>query len=770
VKKQHIFFLFGLLIFLGSCSYTKHVPEGQRLLWDQDIVENEDQKPEPGAESILKQVPNQKVLWTMPKVAIYNWGNGNDSNFFSKIGEAPVIFDSVKTKRSAEQLRFFYFNKGYFGASSRYEVKFHEDKRWASVTYYVTPGERFYINSFEVEAETKDLKDLSNNFAGEGLIHEGDPYDADVLDKERGRLADVFKNEGYYNFSKAFITFQADTTVGGYGVDVLMTIGQKPVREGDSVRLQDHERYRFNEIYIQPDYDYETRKAPSDTLNFRGYEVAYDTLRYKPRYLTDAVHFKTGDLYRQRDVRETYAHLVGYQAFEITEIKVEEAGRDSLGRPMLNSIIHLNPLPKMTLTPQPEVTTSNGYLGVNFSLGFVNRNIFKGGESFEFKVNAGIDYQATVGSNAASQAVELGAEASINFPRFLLPFNTVGLLPKRMRPRSKISLFANRTARFEFDRETFGGKISYIWNETMYKTWTVDLYDVSFSKLYEINETFRSNLNNFQLLSFRSEFIPLTRVTFVYNGQLDEKKQHHQYFKAGLEVAGTSVRIAKSFAPESSNTDGASDSVAGVLYYQYFRPEADYRFYWNFTESFSWVNRAYAGFIQPYGNSSIQIGDRDVLLPPFSKFFFMGGSNDLRAWPAYRLGAGTQSNTDYSDGRDTSFAVGNIKLLINSEFRFPIYGYFEGALFVDAGNIWLTGGLESTSPGSSFNLDQFYKQLAVGTGFGLRLNLDYFVLRGDIGVKVRDPGLIGRGDPWVIGNGALMPKNWTVNIALGYPF
>lgn len=770
MKKQHTFFLFGLLIFLGSCSYTKHVPEGQRLLWDQDVHEDGENKPLPGAESILKQTPNQKVVWTMPKVAIYNWGDGNDSNFFSKVGEKPVIFDSIKTRKSAEQLKYFYFNKGYFGATSSFEVDFHENKRWVSVNYFVNPGERFHINSFEVVAETKELKDLSNNFSSESLVHQGDPYDADVLDDERGRLTDVFKNEGYYNFIKSYITFTADTTVGGYGVDVVMTIGQKPVRVGDTIRLQDHQKYRFNKVFIQPDYNYESRKLPEDTAHFRGYEVVYDTLRYKPRYLTDAVHFRPGDVYRQKDVRNTYAHLVGYQAFEITEIKVEEAGKDSLGRPMLNSVIHLNPLPKMTLIPQPEVTTSNGYLGVNFSLGFTNRNIFKGGESFEFKVSTGLDYQATVGSEVASQAFELGAEASINFPYFLLPFNTIGLLPKRMRPRSKVSMLANRTARFEFDRETFGGKISYSWNETAYKTHTVDLYDVSFSKLYEINSGFRDNLNQFQLLSFQPEFITATRHTFTYNGQLDENRTNHHYLKTVFEWAGTSLWLAKQIGPQGINSDGTGDSIAGVLYYQYVRPEVDYRFFWNFSEKFSWVNRAYGGLIQPFGNSAVRLEGQDYLLPAFSKFFFMGGSNDLRAWPAYRLGPGTRSNTDYVEGNDTSFAIGTIKLLFNSEFRFPIYGYFEGAVFVDAGNVWLSGGLENDQAGSGFEWENFYKQFAVGTGFGLRLNLDYFVLRSDIGIKVRDPGLIGRGDPWVIGGSALAPRNWTFNIALGYPF
>lgn len=770
VKKVHILWIVIGMASLVSCHYTKHVPQDQRLLWDQDIREKDDKSAIKGAESILKQQPNQKILWSMPKVTIYNWGNGQDSSFFSRIGEAPVILDSIKTRKGAEQLQYYYFNRGYFGAKTDYKISLYEKKRWARVDYYVTPGARFYLDTIETEVRSPKLRGLVNHFSSETVLKKGDPYDADQLDRERSRLVEIFRNHGYYNFSKSYISYKADTTLGNYKVYLKLIIDKKPFRSGDTILYKEHEKYRFNEVYIEPDYDFKNQSKPGDSMEYMSYVLAYDTLEYKPRYLTDAVHFKEGDIYRQKDVRETYSHLVGYQAFQITEIKLKEGPRDTAG-PTLNAIIHLYPLPKYTFNIQPELTTTNGYGGLNMSLGGTWRNVFGAGEALDLKFSGGFDYQATAGDDVASQAIEVGGELSISFPRFLLPFNSVGLLPKRMRPRSKISLSANRTTRFEFDRESFGGRLSYFWNETRLKTHNVDLYDVTFAKLYEINPTFEGNLSEFQQLSFQSEFITATRYSFTYNGQLDERKVNHQYFKGIFEMAGTSIRLGKALAPQGENTDGSFDLVAGVPYYQYIRPELDYRFYWNFTEKLSWANRGYTGFILPYGNSAVRSDDGlNLLLPPFSKFFFMGGSNDLRAWPAYRLGPGTQPNTDYGEGRDTSFAIGTIKFLLSSEFRFPIYGYFEGAVFVDAGNIWLSGGLEQVVPGSGFNISDLVNDLAVGSGFGLRLNLSYFVLRADIGIKLRDPGLAGRGSPWVITDRAGQPANWTYNIALGYPF
>lgn len=759
---------------MASCKYTEHIPENQYLLWDQDVYENGDKNPSGKAESILKQQPNNKIpiLNIMPSVAVYNWGDGTDSSFWGKLGTAPVIFDSAKAEKATEQIRYYYFNLGYFGAKTKYDVEFRKRKRWAEVHYRVNTGPRFYLKEYSIDCETKKVMALIDYFSYESLIKLGEPYDAGLLDAERMRLTEMLKNHGFYDFSKSYINYEADSTLGNHQVEVKMVVGQKRKALGDSTVYVDHEQYKYNKVYIQPDYSYKEKDAPQDTLGYRNYTFVYDSLEYKPRYFTDAVHFKTGDSYQQKNVRDTYAHLVGYQAFAVTEIKLSEGEPDSSG-PTLNALIHVKPLPKRSLSLEPEITTTNGYGGVNMSLNWVNRNIFGAGEALEIKLNGGIDYQPTVGGSRSSQTTEYGAEIGIRFPRFLLPINTVGLMPKRMRPSSKISVSASRTSRVEFDRETFGAKLSYYWNETRLKSYTIDLYDITFSRLYEISDAFKANLSEFQSRSFQSELVSATRGTFVYNGQLDAEIKNPFFFRGSVEMAGTTLWLGESLASGSFNNDGETlDSIAGVPYYQYGRIEGDVRHFFKLGNGITWANRAYSGYILPFGNSFIEQDGEMLRQPPFSKFFFMGGSNDLRAWPAYRIGAGTQGNTDYVKGRDTSFAIGTVKFLASTELRFPIYGFFEGAVFLDAGNIFLTGGLENAdgNEGTQLSSKNFFENMALGTGFGLRLNLDYFILRADFGIKMYDPGLIGIRDPWVIKDIGPRINNWTYNIALGYPF
>ena len=205
----------------------------------------------------------------------------------------------------------------------------------------------------------------------------------------------------------------------------------------------------------------------------------------------------------------------------------------------------------------------------------------------------------------------------------------------------------------------------------------------------------------------------------------------------------------------------------GVQYFQYLKLQADGRYFWNLRRKRAWVNRLYAGYVLPYGNSKIATDTGAARIPPFSRYFYMGGTNDLRAWTAYRLGTGTQPNTNYATGNPLSFATGTFKLLYSSEYRFPIYSLVRGAVFVDAGNIWYTGGLQSER--TKLTAESIISDMAIGSGVGLRLDFDFFVFRFDLGVKVRDPGRLLEGDEWVLFTQNI-PKNFTYNIALGYPF
>ena len=614
-KKLYIILIPLAFMVLQSCKYTKYVPNGRLLLMNNKIVVNGDQNAPGEAENILKQHPNSGFwifsphfgFFVSPSLGVYNWGNGNDSAFFSRIGDPPVILDTSKVYTGAQQLQNWYFKKGYFNATSTYQIdSLRKNSKKAEVIYKVHSGERYYINKITKEVQTPHMNDLINFFEKkDSLIKKGDPYDEDVLEKEREKLTQIFRNEGYYNFSKNFISFEADTFLSGNRVNIKMVIAQKLVDEGDTTVYRDHEIYHINEVYIRPDLKFNKTVKPTDSLTHNGYHLIYDTLRYTPRYLTDAVHFKEGDKYDEEKVKETYSHLVGYKAFQLSQVNFDPGPRDTSG-PTLIAYVNLNPLQKRTFTIEPEVTVTGGnFFGVNGSLGWINRNFLGGGEALEIRLNSGLEYQPAPNSSKPRPTTEIGTEISLAFPRFLLPFDTEGLLPKRMQPKSRTSIYYNHISRYEFDRETFGAKLSYQWRESRDKSHQIDLMDLSYSKITDPIQSFKDNLTDIQLAAFTSELISTTRYTYTINEQLNAKRKNPRYLKASAEVAGNVLSWIDQATGIGETLPNGTRGIFNVQYYQYLRVEADGRYFWNLHKNRFWVNRIYAGYILPYGNSKI---------------------------------------------------------------------------------------------------------------------------------------------------------------------
>ena len=758
------------LILLHGCSYTKYVPEGSYLLWKSEIKIKDGGRVESEASNILKQQPNRKILGIRPSLALYSWGDGTDSSFFGNFGNPPVILDTSKIERGARQLQNYYFNKGYFKVQGSYNITRKANSQKARATYTVQPGPRYRIDSISYQIETKKMAGLVEHFSKESELKTGMFYDSEKLDKERERLKQIFRNHGYYNFSASYITYLADTlnTQKPHTVNIQLRVANRSKRQGDSSYTVPHEQHQINKVTVYPDYNFTGRYSASDSLQFLSYQIAFDSLEYKPRYLTDAIHFKPGKTYRQEDVQQTYSHLSSYNAFRLNEITFKElkSSADST-QPLLNAQVRLAPRPTFSIDPQIEATNTSNNFGISGSVGLVNRNLFNAGEELRFDLSSGLEYQPTVGNaNNLSRTFELGAELSLRFPRFALPFNTIGLVPKRMQPTSVFSVYANRTSRIEFERETFGGRLSYAWRENDFKRHQISVLNLSYSNLFQVGNRFLNQLNPIQQLAFRSEFISSSQYTFTYNGQQDKKQKTYNFFKSDVEVSGT---LLSQFTDEANTISNSTEGNVPV--YQFARLETDYRFYWNISSERTWIQRLLLGYVLPYGISEFESEEGRLRVPPFSRFFFLGGSNDLRAWPAYRAGGGEEEITSYrgTPADSNGFSIGTFKLLASSEYRFPIYSSLKGAIFVDAGNIWLTGGLERDNPQTAFELSDLARDLYIGTGFGLRLDLDFFVLRFDTGIKVRDPGLVRENKEWVIVTKPVIP-NITYNIALGYPF
>lgn len=771
LKKLYIILAGLLFLLLHSCSYTRHVPEGRQLLMDNNIEVNGNQGASAKAQSILKQQPNSGI-WLLggfvsPALGIYSWGKGTDRNFFSRIGDAPVILDTIETRRAASQLQTWYFNIGYFNAQTSFDFDtIHNHPKKIQANYYVITGQQYYLDSISREIDNKSLEDIIMANQDQSLLQSGDPYNADVLDRERKRLTQIFKNRGYYGFNKNYIVFEADTFKAGDLVDIKMLIADKNLRLGDSVVASDHQVYEIGDIIIQPDYQKTGRSTDLDTTHFQQYDFVYDILKYKPRYLTDAVHLKPGQLYSEKLVKETYAHLVNYRAFQLTEISFNPINTDS-DTAKLQTLINIYPLPKRTYSIEPEGTYTSGNIGARVNFGYQNRNLFRGGELLDLRLTLGFEYQPTPGSAEFSETREIGGEVGIYFPRFLLPFNTVALIPKRMQPASRLSVSVSNLNRVEFRRVTLQTQLSYQWRESLRKTHQIDLVDLAYSRLFSISNTFFNNLNPIQQRAFQSELISSSRYTYIYNEQIDPEVANFRYLRASAELAGNLLQGMDQALDLGETNENGNREILGVQYFQFGKIDVDGRYYWNLGKSRVWVNRIFGGYIVPWGNSILPTDSGSVRIPPFSRYYFMGGGNDLRGWQAYRLGPGVQSSTDYFAGRDTTFATGTFKLLFNSEYRFRIISALQGAVFVDGGNIWNTGGIQT--PKTNLSWRGLYRELAVSAGAGLRLDLDFFVVRFDVGMKVRDPSLLDRGEQWVILSQPVFP-NLSYHIALGYPF
>lgn len=765
---RRLFSILFLSISMFACKYTRHVPDNKYLLWDYKIDLEDGGKVNFEAESVIKQKPNNHLIFKnlRPGLGIHSWGSGKDSTFFSRYGKKPIIFDENAVKPSARQLENYYFNSGYFQVKVETDIITYPEKKKAEVVYRVKRGPRYKIDSLSY-AISPNLESLVFQNRKESLLSEGQFYNSTRLDNERSRLAEIFQNNGYYNFTEVYISFEADTIhVKESGLLALrLIIKGIPTRVGDSIVYQKPKQYFYRKVTIIPDFDFNQKTGKSDSVLYKEYELRFDTLQYDGRYLVDAIHFKEGNLYKKSAILESYNHLSSYNAFDVKEISFISVKGEN-GKMYLDAQVRLVPRDKRTFTASTEATNTSGNYGVLGSVGIINRNLFGGGEALSFNINSGLEYQPSVSnSEILSRTFEIGAELKIELPRFLLPFNTEGLTPKRMLPKSSFNIYANRTARVEFDRETFGGRLNYEWQESPQKTHRVSLLNVSFSNLFSIDNSFISQLDPIQVLAFSSEFISSTSWVFTYSGQKSLRQKNYNFFTSNLEVAGNAQSLLTRGTGDVNNDNFST--LFSVPVYQFGRLEIDYRQYYRQSKEHLWIARLNAGFILPYGLSTFSSDGTELRVPPFSRFFFLGGTNDLRAWPAYRAGGGIEQVSTYTGTGNNNFAIGTFKLLSNLEYRFPIYSSLKGAIFVDAGNIWLSGGLESEE--SSFDLRNLGRDLYIGSGLGLRLDLDFFVIRFDTGLKLRDPGYWAQQEEWVISTKPVF-NNLTYNIALGYPF
>ena len=783
---------------LSSCSVTRKLQSGEYLL--QKVVV-EDDRSTPRKERIsadelkryIRQMPNKHFLGTNFYVWVYNLANPEKdngwNNFKRKIGEEPVLLDMESTRQSAENLQVYMNSRGFFSSRVECEVDTTYRPKRAKVTYRTRQNRPYRIAGISYDFRDKFIEPIICADTANTLLHTGDIFDITVLDKERERITAYLRERGYYNFSVNNIEYIADTLAGDYTVGVRMVVKRNTTgynERGEAIS-ENNVVYRIREINIVPDYDPAAAKTNPDytslfdTVNMNGLNVVYNReLRpnVRPKALRASIPLYPNYLYDVRAVRRTYDDLMSLGYFKSAKIVFEELPKtldrtnyityvdDMDGRSHIDSMtthytqegylkcdILCTPALKQNFKIELEASTAASFYGVTTTVGYQNINLFRGIEQFDFSVTAGYEYMKAHADRR--NAMELGFSAGLWFPRFV-PFH-VSTLSSINRPRTKLEVAFNHQNRPYYRRNLSSLSWTYTWKNQRHSTWTLRPVDINLIDVGYLDENYANSLQNEYLKnSYRSQLICGLSTSYYFDSRLrsDHKSPNYTSIRVNAELAGNLVSGLEHLF--SHPVEGGSHyTIFGIRYSQYFRIDASVSRTLQFGEVTALAGRLFAGYGLPYGNSDAM---------PFDRLFYSGGSNSMRGWAPRTLGPGSSP-----EPTKVIFPsqLANMKLEANLEFRFPIWGIFHGATFLDAGNIWYAGVSGDDIPADSqFRFDSFYKQLGFNTGLGLRLDIKFAILRLDWGIQLHNPNKPA-GERWING---FKWANTAINFGVGYPF
>lgn len=746
VKIQKISIL-ALPLLLAGCSASKYVQEGEYIL-NKVEVKSDSAEYDAGA---LKQYVRQKEK---PKLfALFK-------NPFSK---KPVIYDSIQARLTCQDLLTAMQNQGFLHAGiSLYTTVHGED--WANAgtrnemsgeienadgkienakgrkrkkapkldaTYLLHPGEPFFIGKVEYDIEDKNIQDrLQLDNPDNQMLKPGMRFTVEALDNERKRISNLLIDDGYFRFNKDFIHFSADTITGSK--DIGVTLHLMNYKANSNAPETPHSRYEIRKInYLSND---------SDRIHLRH------------QVLLNATALKEGSPYSASALQRTYNNFARLQAVKYTNIRFVEAPDSG----MLDCNIQISTNKPSTISFQPEGTNTAGDLGAAASLTYTNRNLFRGSEQLSIELRGA--YEAITGLEGYQDQnyQEYSIESKLVFPRFVAP-----LLSKNFRRRqtanTEYSVAWDLQNRPEFHRRVFSMAWRYRWAEPRHHlNWRFDLLDLNYVYMPWISETFKRDYlddvdNRNAILRYNYEDIFIMKMGFglTYSDEVDA-------FRLNVESSGNLLSAFSKALNFKINSQGQRTFI-NIAYAQYAKADFDYTHLVRFDDRNVLALHAGIGVAYPYGNSKVL---------PFEKRYFSGGANSVRGWGVRELGPGGYKG---NDGRiDFINQTGDMKLDLNAEYRTPLFWKFEGALFVDAGNIWTLRKYDE-QPNGQFKLDKFYKQIAAAYGMGLRLNFDYFILRFDMGMKAINPAYESGDEHWAIIHPKLS-RDFAFHFAVGLPF
>ena len=724
------------------------------------------------------------------------------NNWLKSTGEAPTIVNEDETKRSVKRLKDYYINNGWFNVEADFDIKKNDNKR-AEVKYNVETKHPFLIDSISDILKSPVIDSLYQNIKKSAIIKTGEQYRTSNFEEERDRISTSLRNSGLYHFNQDYITFEMDTIGTHKKVNVGINIQDRAIRTPDSIRREPFEIYKIKDVNIITDYTFDNRNKPfQDSISYGSYKLySYDKIRYRPKALTDAIFITPGEVFKDIDRTRTYRYINELRTFKYPNIEYIENPDNTL-----TDTIRLTPLKKFSLSFNADVSQSDiQTVGFSLNPSLKIRNVFKGAETLEISGIASIGASDDLKEEGDPffDIIEFGVDVKLTIPRLFSPFYTENIIPKYMSPSTRIGLATTSQKNIGLDKRTFSGNFSYNWLPNPQVTNRLDLFNVqyvrnlnpdnyfgvynnSFSSLnkiaqevgyigsdsdltipdgantfidYVLNQTTPSEISSSQLETINgiderqnrlteNNLILSSSFNFTKDRRTNLFDHDFSIFRFKLELAGNLLAGTSKLLGLKKDNDGRYEFL-NVAYSQYVKTEYDYIKHWDLGKKNVLATRAFFGIAIPYGNS------KSI---PFAKSFFGGGPNDNRAWSAYNLGPGSSETTN-------EFSEANLKLAFSAEQRFNIFGNLNGALFIDAGNIWnVLDNVEDDR--ATFSGFDSLKDIAVGSGFGLRYDFSFFVFRFDIGFKTYDPSYRDN-------NRWFNDYNFTnavYNIGINYPF
>nr|WP_322625300.1 BamA/TamA family outer membrane protein [uncultured Flavobacterium sp.] len=766
-----IYFLATVAFFAVGCSNTKHLPEGDMLYTGGKVTVNDSlmtkkqrKAMKKELEDLLRPKPNSNFFGLRFKLYFYNLaGEPKKEKGFrnwlrTKVGEPPVLFSQVDLDYNADILQNYAENKGYF--KTRTSADSISKNRRAQAIYTISPGRQFTIRNvtFPKDSLSSQLeKDIART-KRRTLLRPGEPYDLGIIKDERDRIDQRLKNKGYYYFSPDDLLIRVDSTVGNNQVDLKVIVKESTPEQAKQI-------YKIDKIIVYPNYSLTNnqdsiKSSPKGVEKYKDFTIIDSAHTFRPIIYDRTLFFHKGDIYNRRDHNLSLNRLINLGTFKF--VKNEFKPSDSL-KNALDVYYYMTPQQKKSINQVTTAkTNSANYNGAEISVNWSNRNTFKAAEVLTISTFGGMELQVG-GQNKGYNVYRIGGETSLVWPRFITPFHVKD--SSAYVPKTKASLSYEFQKRIKlYALNNFRGQFGYLWKtniRTEHQLYVTDINYVSpanvlqeyYNRIDAATESEKAALQ--KVIEKQLIFGPTYSYTFTNTNQ--KRKYNTFYYKGTLELAGTLTGLATG----AKSSDPVT--ILNVPFSQFAKTEQDFRHYLKLGENSQLASRIIAGIGYPYGNSTSL---------PYIRQFFIGGVNSIRAFRARSIGPGAFIDPNQNSSSFLPDQSGDIKLEMNTEYRAQLYRIFHGAVFVDAGNIWLWNK-DPNRPGAEFS-GKFLNQLAVGTGVGLRLDLSFLVVRADVAFPLRRPA-VTEGSPWVIdqidfGSRGWRKDNLVLNIGIGYPF